>query len=222
MDHEGLNHERGRHVGAGKGGASQIAFKDKVIGAAVYIFFILGIGIIFAPGLLSAGRSLMDLVGDPILFVLSLAAFLVTIWNIAFYLEKRKELLVAKKIIRMVATQGKVIPRLELERLDRLLLEAIWSLRKGDAVASIVDRLQVGTHGGEAMWKGARSLYDEAIVCLTDAAGRDQVLGCEQWDQDLLEGEKMLWAARVENLRCLLWDSGSSKTTFPPHRRTST
>ena len=121
----------------------------------------------------------------------------------------------------MFATQGKVTPRLEIERLDRLLLEAIWSLRKGDAVASIVNRLREGTHEGEAMWKGARSLYDEAIMYLTDAAKRDQVLGCEQWEQDLLEGEKMLWAARVENLRCLLWDSGSSKTTSPSHRRMS-
>ena len=170
----------------------------------VYSDKLLGIGIIFAPALLAVSESVMDLVGDPVLFVLSLAAVLASFWNISFYMEKRKELSVAKKIIRIFATQGRVTPRQEVERLDHLLLEAIWSLRKGDAVASIVERLQDGTRDGEAMRKGARSLYNEAIMYLTDAACRDQVLACEQPKRDLQEGEKMLWIARVENLRSLL------------------
>ena len=45
--------------------------KEKAIDAAIYLCFILGIGIVFAPALLDVGGSLMDLVGDPVLFFLS-------------------------------------------------------------------------------------------------------------------------------------------------------
>ncbi len=135
--------------------------------------------------------------------------FLMVLWNLSFYLEKRKELRVAKKIIRMYATQGKVVPHLngECKRLDEVLLKAIWELKIGEEVASVINGLQKETRRGEALPEGgARLHYVTAIDHLTDAVGRDRVLAWEERERDLIESEKMLWATRAENMRYLVQD----------------
>ena len=118
----------------------------------------------------------MEVVSDPVLLLLSLTMFLSILWNISFYLNRRKELRVARKIIRWVATQRNVVPRTdkERERIDRVLKAAIWALRNGEDVRGVIDALREGTRGGEAPPEGwARSHYETAIEHLKDAALRD-------------------------------------------------
>lgn len=180
---------------------------EHVTTAAVLILFFLSMAIIFAdlwvsiiPCLLNA----MEVVGDPLLFILSIVMFITILWNISFYLEKRKELRVARKLIRWVAAHRYVTPRKdkERERLDRVLKDAIWALRNGEDVRVIIDGLNERTHGGEALPAGwARSHYETAIERLMDAAGRDHVLAWEERERVLQEAEMMLWATRADSLR---------------------
>ena len=173
----------------------------------MFILFFLGLAIIFSPlwlPIIPYIQHGLEVVSDPVLLMLSLTMFLSILWNIAFYIKRRKELRVARKIIRWIATQRNVVPRTdkERERIDRVLKAAIWALRKGDNVQEVIDVLNEGTRGGEVLPEGwARSHYETAIDRLTDAAVRDQVLAWEERERDLEIGEKMLWATRAENLR---------------------
>ncbi len=148
----------------------------------------------------------MEVVSDPILFRFSLAMFLSILRNITFYLKRRKELQVAKKLIRCVASQRNIVTRTdkERERIDRVLKTAIWALGKGENVRKVIDVLREGTRDGEDLNEGwARLHYETAIEYLADAAGRDSVLVGEAREQDLQEGVKMLWATRAEYLKAM-------------------
>lgn len=181
-----------------------------MITAVLLIWFFLGTAIIFADlwiPIIPYLKLGAEVVGDPVLFMLSLTMFLSILWNISFCLKKRKELRVARKLIKWVASQRNVVPRTdkERERVDRVLMGAIWALRNGEEVQGVIDGLQRGTRDGEALPEGwARSHYERAVKLLTDGAGRDQVLAWEVRERDLQEGEKMLWATRAENLRYLV------------------
>ena len=110
----------------------------------------------------------------------------------------------ARKLIRYISNKRNVPPRTDKEcaRIDRVLKKAIWELRNGEDVTAIVEALQEGTRGGEALHDGwARSHYEKAIGHLNDAAGMDQVLARDVRLWDLEVGEKMLWATRAENLK---------------------
>jgi hypothetical protein len=146
----------------------------------------------------------MEVVGDPMIFIFSLVLFLSILWNISFYIDKRKELRVARKLIRWVASHRSIVPRTDKERdrLDRVLKTAIWALRNNVDLGTVIDGLNEGTSNGTALsdvW--ARSHYEMAIERLADAAMRNQMLDWKARSNDLQEGEKWLWAARVENLR---------------------
>ncbi len=138
---------------------------EHAIDAIIFTLFVLGIAFIFAElwvPIIPYIQNGIGVVNDAVLFMLSLTMFLSILWNIAFYLKRRKELQVARKLIRWVASQRSVVPRTdrERERVDRLLKTAIWSLRKGEDVQDIIDRLNEGTSGGEALPDGwARSDY---------------------------------------------------------------
>ena len=171
------------------------------------ILFFLGLAIIFADlwiPIIPYLRYGMEVVGDPLLFILSVVMFLTILWNVSFYIEKRKELRVARKIIRWVATQRNVVPRTdkERERIDQVMKVAIWTLRNGEDVRDIIKVLNEGTRDGEALPEGwARSHFETAIGCLQDASGMDLVLAGEEKERDLQEAEKMLWATRAESVR---------------------
>jgi len=96
-----------------------------------------------------------------------------------------------------------------------VLKVAIWAMRNGEEVRDVIDRLNEGTRGGEALPEGwARSHYESAIERLTDAAGRDQVHAWEERESDIQEGEKMLWATRAESLRKSMEEDGNSRVSW--------
>ena len=180
--------------------------KEQAITAALLIMFFFCMAIIFAdlwvPIIPYLQRG-MEVVGDPVLFMLSIMLYLSILWNITFYLKRRKELQVARKLIRWVASQRNVVPRTDKERkrVDWVLKTAIWELRNGDDVQAIIDGLIDGTRGGGALPDGwARSHYETAIERLEDAAGRDWVFAWEERELELQKGEMMLWATRAESL----------------------
>lgn len=179
---------------------------DHVITAVLLIWFFLGTAIIFADlwiPIIPYLKHGAQVVGDPVLFMLSLVLFLSILWNISFYLNRRKELRVARKIIKWISNQRSVVPRTDKERVrvDRVLKGAIWALRNGEDVREVIDGLQDGTRGGEALPEGwARSHYETAIERLEDAAGRDRVFALEERELELQKGEMMLWATRAESL----------------------
>jgi len=181
--------------------------KEYVITGALLIWLFLGLAIIFADLWIPIVRYLhycLEVVGDPILFILSLAMFLLILWNITFYLKRRKELHVARKLIKWIASQRTVVHRTdkEKERVDRVLQAAIWALRCGESVRDVIDGLSEGTRDGNALHEGwARSHYETAIRRLIDAVGRNPLMDCEEREKDIEGGEKMLWATRTENLR---------------------
>ena len=133
------------------------------------IWFFLGMAIIFVDlwiPIIPYLKHGTEVVGDPVLFMLSLVLFLSILWNISFYLQRRKELQVARELIRWVASQRNVVPCTdkERERVDRMLKAAIWALRSGEDVRDVIDRLQEGTRDGEALFEGwARSHYDRSL-----------------------------------------------------------
>ncbi len=178
---------------------------DHVITAVLLIWFFLGIAVIFADlwiPIIPYLKYSAEVVGDPVLFMLSLVMFLSILWNISFYINRRKELLVARKLIRWVASQKSVMPRTDKERIDQVLKTAIWALRCGESVRDIIDGLQEGTRDGEALPEGwARSHFNLAVTRLEEATRRDWVFDAEQRIIDLAEGEKALWMARAEALK---------------------
>lgn len=180
---------------------------DHVITAVLLIWFFFGMAIIFADlwiPIIPYLKHGAEVVGDPVLFMLSLVLFLSILWNVTFYLKRRKELWVARKLIMWIASQRNVVSRTdkERERIDRVLKAAIWAIRNSRQVREIIDQLNKGTRRGEVIPEGwARSHYDKAIDCLTDAIGRDKVSAWEERKRDIEEGEKWLWATRAENLR---------------------
>ena len=194
--------------------------KEHVITAALLIWFFLGMAIIFADlwiPIIPYIHYTMEVVGDPVLFMLSLTMFFSILWNISFYLKRRNELKVARKLIRWVANQRSVVPRKERERerIDRVLKTSIWSLRNGEDVQAIIDALIGGTRDGEALPEGwARSHYEVAIEYLTDAAGRNQMLAWEERERDIQVGEKMLLATRAESLCQSMEEDGNFKVTW--------
>ena len=180
---------------------------DHVITAALLVWFFLGTAIIFADlwiPIIPYLRHGPEVIGDPVLFMLSLVLFLSILWNVTFYLNKRKELRVARKLIKWVASQGIVVTRTnkERERIDRVLLTAIWALRNGENPLLVVNNLNEGTCDGEVLPNGwARSYFDTTIKYLMDATDREQVLAWDEYKRVLLEGELNLWATRAESLR---------------------
>ena len=182
---------------------------DHVITAVLLIWFFFGMAIIFADLWVPTIPYIQygnEVVGDPVFFMLSLTMVLSILWNISFYLKRRQELRVARKLIRWVASQRNTTLRTdrEMERIDRVLKGAIWALSNRENIKDVVDGLQEGTRDGEALpERWARPHYDMAIERLMDAAGRDMVLNWEERDRDLQESMKMLWATRAEYLKAM-------------------
>ena len=198
--------DRGGRAGVEEGGLSREQASEHATTAAMLILILLSLAIIFVDlwvPIIPYLRYGMEVVGDPLLFILSVVMFLTILWNVSFYIEKRKELRVAGKLIRWVATQRNVVPRTdkERERIDRVLKTAIWALGNGEDVKDVIDGLNEGTLGGEALPEGwARSHYETAISHLTDADEKDQVIALEGREWNLYDGEKWLWATRAENI----------------------
>ncbi len=159
--------------------------KEQAITAALLIMFFFCMAIIFADlwvPIIPYLHQVMVVVGYPVHFMLSIAMFLSILWNISFYLKRRKELWVARKLIRWVASQRNVVPitEKERERIDRVMKTAIWALRDGQDVRGVIDVLNEGTHAGKDLPEGwARSHYETAIDHLIASTRRDQVLSGE-------------------------------------------
>ncbi len=80
-----MNHQC-RRAGARKGENSW----DHVINAVLLIWFLIGMAIIFGDlwiPIIPYLKHGSNIVGDPVLFMLSLVLFLSILWNISFYPE---------------------------------------------------------------------------------------------------------------------------------------